>query len=164
MLRAARPFGGGVILVAVLVGLDVYTKALALHRLPQGLLVPFLPGWDWQVAFNRGAAFSLLSDHPAGQSILLGISLLAVFILAGWFVVTCFRSRLLSLCCQLGHLFGILMLLSGALGNLIDRVRWGAVVDFIAWHYGPHYWPTFNLADAWICIGAGVLAFTRSES
>ena len=51
------------------------------------------------------------------------------------------------------------MVMGGALGNVIDRVRFGAVVDFIQWHVAGLYWPAFNIADSAICIGVGLMLF-----
>jgi signal peptidase II len=53
--------------------------------------------------------------------------------------------------------FGIVLLMSGAIGNLVDRLRWGMVVDFLDFYVGKHHWPAFNVADMVICIGLGLV-------
>lgn len=130
--------------------LDQASKFWAIHT-----LVPFesdyiLPFFNFTLAFNTGAAFSFL--HNAGpwhHWLFAGISLgMSIFIIIWMFRLP--KTELLSL-------LGLSLVLGGALGNLIDRAHLGAVIDFIQVHYQNHYWPTFNIADSAICIGAGLL-------
>ncbi len=101
--------------------------------------VPVVPGClKFQYAENTGAAFSLFREHPG---------VLAVAVLA-WGLVLPAGERLSRV--ALG------MILGGAVGNLIDRVRFGVVVDFILAYWGRHAWPTFNVADSAICVGVGL--------
>lgn len=108
--------------------------------------------WDFQYTRNRGAAFSFLadSDSPFRTPFFVIVSLIAVFII-GWIL----REVALS---QQALIWGLSFVASGALGNLIDRVRLGYVVDFVVWKVTDAYrWPTFNVADALICVGVGLM-------
>jgi signal peptidase II len=98
---------------------------------------------------NPGAAFSLLAGMDEGYraAFFIGYTLVAVAVL-GWFLVKVREgwSRL-----------SLSLVLGGALGNLADRVRYGAVVDFLDVYWGAYHWPAFNAADSAIVIGVGLL-------
>ncbi len=103
------------------------------------------------LTFNRGAAFSLLADQPGWQRWFFTLLALAV---AAWIALELRKhpeQKLLSL--------ALTLVMGGALGNVIDRVRFGAVVDFVQWHAAGYYWPAFNVADSAICLGAALLIF-----
>lgn len=101
------------------------------------------------LVFNRGAAFSLLSDAPGWQrELFAGIALAASAII----VVLILRNPSARLFCT-----GLALILGGALGNLWDRVALGHVVDFLDFHAAGYHWPAFNLADSAITIGAALL-------
>src|SRR5690554_956664 len=109
--------------------------------------------WDYQYTENPGAAFGLLADGHEDWRVpfFVIVSLLAVlmivFILRGVLP----HQRLM--------IWGLSFIASGAIGNFIDRIRFGYVIDFIVWKYtDAHRWPTFNIADALICIGVGLMA------
>lgn len=109
--------------------------------------------WDYQYTENPDAAFGLLADGHEDWRVpfFVIVSLLAVlmilFILRGVLP----DQRLM--------IWGLSFIASGAVGNFIDRIRFGYVVDFIVWKYTDAYrWPTFNIADALICIGVGLMA------
>ena len=101
-------------------------------------ILNFVPVW------NRGMSFGLLAD--GGMIVRVGLTLLA-FIVSGWFV---------WMLPQLSPLqrFSGAAIAGGAIGNAIDRLRFGQVVDFIDVHYGNWHWPAFNVADAAITMGA----------
>lgn len=106
-----------------------------------------LPVLDITLHYNRGAAFSFLSDAGGWQRwFFTAISSLVSIYIAIWLYRLRREQWLLAL-----SLAGIL---AGAIGNLIDRLRFGHVVDFISVHWGSSYFPTFNIADAAITIGA----------
>lgn len=136
-------------MIAVLVAvaslvLDLAAKQLALYRLADAPL-SVIPGiFHLTLTFNRGAAFGLLS----GQSALLaGVTLLLVA------AAVLLYPRLTG-----GHrwLEGALgMILGGAVGNLVDRLRWGYVVDFLDFRV----WPVFNLADSFVVVGTGIFMY-----
>ncbi len=139
--------GYALLLAAIGIVLDQATKVLAERVLEGGVFVPWLgDGVGWQLVFNPGAAFGL----PAPPWLFLVVTGLVVVIVAR----------------ALPHTTGLLpasaygLLLSGALGNLLDRVLRaedgflsGEVVDFVAWGS----FPRFNLADTWITVGFALL-------
>ena len=108
--------------------------------------------WDFQYTRNPGAAFGFLAKENAEwrRPFFIVVSLIAVgiilFILAGVEI----NQQLL--------IWGLSLIASGAIGNFIDRIRFGYVIDFIVWKYtDAHRWPTFNVADALICVGVGFM-------
>ena len=106
--------------------------------------------WSWELAYNPGAAFSSLAGG-AGSVILL--SVLAMLALAGIGVVAA-RTRE----DERWKRFALALIAGGALGNLVDRLRDGAVTDFIRWSWHDHVWPIFNVADAALLVGVVLLA------
>ena len=137
---------------AVLV-LDQAAKLLALSRLTLGLPVPVVDGFfALTLVLNPGLAFGFFSATPLGSRWLVAVlSLIALAALLALSV------RLLptggwSAAVSLGLIFG------GAVGNLVDRYRHGAVVDFIDLHWNGYYWPAFNVADSAITVGVTLLA------
>jgi signal peptidase II len=133
--------------------LDQWTKALArTHLRPLG---PFSPKvvidgfFNLRYSENPGVAFGMLQQMPGGKFVLTALAVGAIVL-----VVTYLR-RTDS---DAGRLHVALGLVGGgALGNVIDRVSYGRVTDFIVWHYKGHEWPTFNVADAALCIGVGLM-------
>jgi signal peptidase II len=108
--------------------------------------------WDHQYTRNMGAAFSFLadSDSPLRTPFFIGVSILAVLMIL-WILRGVERDQQLLI-------VGLALVCGGAIGNLIDRVSYGYVIDFIVWKYtDEHRWPTFNLADAFICIGVAAM-------
>jgi signal peptidase II len=138
-LARAGPAGAAAT-AGLVVALDQATKQLAVSQIDRGDQVSVLPGLDLTHARNTGVAFGALEDGGLVVAILIGLSLA---LLVGYFVV---HRDMPWLWLPVG------LLLGGALGNLADRAREGAVTDFI----DPVAWPAFNLADA--CIVVGVLA------
>lgn len=140
-------------LAALIIAADQYSKWLVLATLQFGETVVMTPFFNWTLTFNPGAAFSFLAAAGGWQRWLFTLLGLGV---SAW-VVTVLRQsagqRLLS--------FGLSLLLGGALGNVIDRFRFGAVVDFIQLHVGDYYWPAFNVADSAICVGVALILWTQ---
>lgn len=140
-----------VAVILAVVAADQLTKWLAVDLLA-GRPVTLVPGFaDLVLVYNKGAAFSLLADHDHGRWILVGLNC-AALVLAGWLVARGGSGR------RRGMRFCISLISGGAVGNLIDRMRLGQVVDFVSLHAGDYYWPAFNLADAAISVGGVVLA------
>jgi signal peptidase II len=131
---------GAVATAGVVVALDQATKQLAVSHIERGEHMSVFPGLELTNARNTGVAFGALEGGGLIVAILIGLSLA---LLVGYFVV---HRDMPWLWLPVG------LLLGGALGNLADRARQGAVIDFI----DPVAWPAFNLADA--CIVIGVLA------
>jgi len=132
--------------LAVIV-LDHITKYIASTNLEYGQLVPLLPVLDLTLLHNKGAAFSFLSDAGGWQrwfftTVAIGVSAW----IALWLNRLPREKRWLSA--------SLALILGGAVGNLIDRVIQGYVVDFIFVHWGDSYFPAFNVADSAITVGA----------
>jgi signal peptidase II len=98
---------------------------------------------------NKGAAFGILADSPLRVPFFIGASLVAIAVI---FLYLRQVSR-----DQVVHQVALSLILGGALGNLIDRVRLGEVIDFLYFHWYQHFWPAFNVADSAICVGVGLL-------
>ncbi len=145
-----KTFAFGLLIAAVIIVLDQWSKHIASQQLelyrPQAV-------FDWlnmTLAHNRGAAFSFLSTAGGWQrwffSVLAaGISIMLVV----WMFNLPARERV--------NLWALALVLGGAIGNLIDRLRLGYVVDFIDAHLSGSHWPTFNLADSAIMGGVALL-------
>ena len=133
--------------LAVIV-LDHVTKFLATWKLEYGVLVPLLPVLDLTLLHNRGAAFSFLSDASGWQRYLFVVLALSVSVALVFFLRRPGHAQL--------HL-GLALILGGAIGNVIDRIHIGQVVDFLLVYHGGWSWPAFNIADSAITIGAGLL-------
>ena len=142
------------ILSAVIIALDLWTKALVLARIEMYETISVIPNFFQLVHVrNTGAAFGIGAN--AGSKIvpmLLNFGALAVF---GVVVVYAFRSAVTDRVLQTG----LHLILGGAVGNLLDRFRFGYVVDFLDVYVGNHHWPAFNVADSAICVGIALLFF-----
>ena len=144
--------------LAVIV-VDQSTKLAALELLDPASSVELLATLNLVLAYNTGAAFSLLSTAGGWQRwLFIGLALAICAFIFHWLRDLPRQARLLPLALSL--------IIGGAVGNVIDRVRIGAVVDFIDFHVGDWHWPAFNVADSAICIGAAllVLGMFRSEA
>jgi signal peptidase II len=138
-----------VALAVFVLALDQGSKAWA-HTLPVGVPQPVVDGyWDWQLAYNDGVAFSTFAGHGATRVVLPVIALGAVLALG----VAAARTKP----AQRTKRFAYGAIAGGALGNVVDRLRDGAVTDFVRWHIHDHMWPVFNLADAVLLVGVVVL-------
>ena len=140
-------------LSALLIGLDQASKWLAVASLPYQQQVEFIPGvWNWHLTHNTGAAFSFLANAGGWQH--------------GFFIAL---ATLISVVLAVAlrkveredwrNAFPFALIIAGALGNLVDRLRFGYVVDFVEWYAGDFYWPVFNLADSCIVVGAVLMVF-----
>lgn len=132
--------------------LDRATKLVIIQTLRLGQGIPVIPGFfDIVFVLNPGAAFGLLatlSDEVRNPLFIL-ISILAVVLIVFYHTRYLRSHRLVSV--ALG------LVLGGAVGNLIDRLRYGMVVDFLDVHAGPYHWPAFNVADSAISVGVSLM-------
>ncbi|WP_240623915.1 signal peptidase II [Ahniella affigens] len=139
------------LLISILViGVDQWSKWLAEHHLSFGERINVMPGFDWTLAYNTGVAFSMFADGEAWQRYgLAGFAILVsgVFI---WMLAGLQRAERIAA-------IAYALIIGGALGNVIDRIRHGHVVDFVLWYVRDYYWPAFNVADSCIVVGAGLL-------
>ena len=148
--RAAMPrawpwfaAAAGVVLV------DRLTKMVMLGWLRPGEAYEVTGFFNLVVVFNRGAAFSFLADAPGWQTpFFAGVAIVAAAVVS-WMLWRHHARTLLA--------GGLALILGGALGNLWDRLAWGAVADFLDFHAFGWHWPAFNVADSAITMGAAIL-------
>ncbi len=137
-------------LSALVVVLDQLSKWLAQHYLQLHQPVPVTPMFNLTLMYNTGAAFSFLSDAGGWQRwFFTALAMVVSIVLIVWL------RRLPS--GERGQALGLSLIIGGAIGNLIDRLLLGHVVDFIQVYYDVYYWPAFNLADSAITVGAVLL-------
>lgn len=129
--------------------LDQISKAWITNHFVYGESLSAAPLFNLVLAHNQGAAFSFLNDAGGWQRWMF--SLIAV-VASVWIIWLMNRHRQQKLFC-----FALAMILGGALGNLIDRIRYGYVVDFLDFYWDSHHFPAFNLADSAITCGAALL-------
>ena len=134
-----------IFLIAVTMLVDQLTKSAALSLLSQGTAVPVLPSFNLTLGFNEGASFGMMGGFMAGKPLLMA-ALTGALTLA--FAVIAFRAQ------HALERAGFALVVGGALGNIIDRVRQGAVTDFLDLYWRDWHWPTFNVADIAITLGA----------
>jgi len=138
--------GLGVALITVV--LDQLTKAIVLGIFETGQAVAVTPFFNLVLVWNRGVSFGMFAAGGAFAPWLLsGLALAVVIGLVAWLRRT--DQWLTAL--------GLGLVIGGALGNVIDRIRFGAVVDFLDFHLAGYHWPAFNVADASICVGAALM-------
>jgi signal peptidase II len=154
MSRAWRWF----LLAAAVVAADQATKSMILARFNLGEGVVVAPFFNLVLVYNKGAAFSFLSDAPGWQTpLLIGFAVVAMGVVS-YLLVRSPQRRIVSA--------GLALILGGALGNVIDRLRFGQVVDFLDFHAAGWHWPAFNVADSAITVGAVLLildGFRKNE-
>src|SRR5262245_8929786 len=138
---------------ALIVVLDQLTKAVALAHLASGVHVHVVPGFvALTLVMNPGLAFGLLGSVAVGwRWVVAVLSLTALAVLAR------VALRVLPEGSWADHA-AVGLIFGGAVGNLIDRVRFGAVVDFVDLHVDGYHWPAFNVADSSITVGVVLLA------
>ncbi|MEE9494105.1 MAG: signal peptidase II [Gammaproteobacteria bacterium] len=141
---------GFFLLSAVVVILDQISKYLANNSLEYAQPFVVFPSFNLTLLYNRGAAFSFLNDAGGWQRWLFtGIALFAIVFIVNWLRKLSDKEWLLA--------FALSFILGGAIGNLIDRVWFGYVIDFIQVYYQSWFFPAFNLADSAITLGAILL-------
>lgn len=148
---AMRRFGS--IAAPLAMAVDQASKAWALDALwpPYSEGVALLPVLNLRLGFNTGVTFGMFADSAAGAVwLLVAIKLAVVVWLLHWLQRATSRTEAMA----------IGLVIGGALGNIMDRLRIGAVTDFIDAHYGGWHWPTFNLADVAIVCGVALLVVT----
>ena len=142
------------ILATVVVVLDQASKFIVLDQLPPGTRIEIVEGFcALTLVMNPGLAFGLLGNlPPTWRWVVAALSIAALLILARVALRVLPEGGFVDLA-AIGLIFG------GAVGNLIDRGRFGAVVDFIDVYYRAWHWPAFNVADSAITVGVLLLAF-----
>jgi signal peptidase II len=136
-------------IATIILLLDQLSKWSALSNLQLGIPEPVLPFMNWLLLLNPGAAFSFLAQGSGWQRWFFTIVGLVACVYIVWLLRKSQSDKLLCVALSL--------ILGGALGNVLDRIMYGAVVDFIDLHYANWHWPAFNIADSAICIGAALI-------
>ena len=143
------PWWSWLLVSAGVIGLDQLTKWLIQQVLVFGQSIRVLPFFNLVLVYNPGAAFSFLSSAPGWQrELFVGIALAASALIL-YLMRKHAHDRLFC--------FALSLILGGALGNVIDRLWLGAVVDFLDVHAFGYHWPAFNLADAAIVLGVAAI-------
>ncbi|HEY8368490.1 MAG TPA: signal peptidase II [Thermodesulfobacteriota bacterium] len=153
----ARRYRLALVVSAAVVVLDLATKALVEARIPLHHAVPVVDGLFSLVHVrNTGAAFSLLAEAPAALRVPLFVAIAVAAVAAVLALLRKLddRQRLLTA--------ALALVLGGAIGNLVDRLRYGAVVDFLLVYWRDWHWPAFNVADSAISVGVVVLLWTMT--
>jgi signal peptidase II len=139
-------------LSALILFLDQATKIVAEYSLELYQRVEVLPFMNLTLMQNHGAAFSFLADQGGWQRwFFVVLTLVIVVFLLRWL-------RALQ-CDEQGLAIALSLIIGGAIGNLIDRVQYGYVVDFLDFHALGWHWPAFNIADSAIFVGAAILVW-----
>ena len=134
-------------LSAVVIVLDQLSKYVVVTHMKLAETIAVLPWLNWHLAYNTGAAFSFLGRAGGSQVIFLAVvSLVVVVVMVGWMRLTPRHHYALSI--------GLALVVGGAIGNVIDRIRLSYVIDFVDFHVGSWHFATFNLADSAITLGA----------
>ncbi|MES9898185.1 MAG: signal peptidase II [Sedimenticola sp.] len=137
------------ILSLVIIVLDQVSKQLAETMMLAYETVPVMPFFNLTLAYNEGAAFSFLSDQGGWQRwLFVVLATVVTLVLVGW-LARLRDERILAI--------SLALVIGGAVGNLIDRLLFGHVIDFLDVYYGTWHWPAFNIADSAITIGVVLL-------
>ncbi|PXX74022.1 signal peptidase II [Rivihabitans pingtungensis] len=138
------------VLSVLVIVLDQLSKVYFNGAYQYGEVREVIPGlFNFVLVYNPGAAFSFLADAGGWQKFFFTALAFAVSGWLGWQMLRGGQSRMMNLASAL--------IIGGALGNVIDRLIHGHVIDFIQVYYQHYYWPAFNLADSAICLGAALM-------
>lgn len=139
----------GTIIAAIIAILDQLSKnyVFAMLMKTENNEMKLLPFFNLVVVHNYGISFGMFNDISYGPLILSAIAIIITIMLLIWM----WREKKLYLSIALGLIIG------GAVGNIIDRVRYGAVADFLDFHISGYHWPAFNLADSAVFIGVAMI-------
>ncbi len=152
-MQGERAGFGWLWLSAAIVAADQLTKWIATTTMTLHERIAVLPFFDWTLTYNRGVAFSLFNDGQNWQR--FGLSAFAILVAGGfvyWMVHLPKHER--------ANAAALALVVGGAIGNVIDRLRLGHVVDFVLLYWNDWSWPAFNLADSAICVGAVLLVIS----
>jgi len=136
-------------LSVLVIALDQITKQSIVHAFTYREVLPVMPSFNLTLAYNTGAAFSFLAGAGGWQRLFFS----AIAVIASLVIVYLLRKHP----DDRRFCLAISLILGGALGNLWDRLTIGQVVDFLQFYVGEYYWPSFNVADSAIFLGAALL-------
>lgn len=143
------------LVASIIVVLDQLTKFLILTNLELYESVAIFPGLNFYLTYNTGVAFGILANQGAwGRWFLITIAIVVSLILLVWLYK--YSNKKLER-------YALAIIFGGAIGNFIDRLMIGKVVDFIDVYYSNWHWYTFNIADSAICIGVALLLLSQSK-
>ena len=138
----------GLIVIFLTVLSDQISKFFVYENMADGEHVVFCAFFNLVKVWNTGVSFSMFNNYGQTGAIVLSVFALGVAaFLFYWLLQETNKLKIAALACIIG----------GAIGNVIDRVRFGAVLDFLDFHYKNMHWPAFNLADSFICVGVFIL-------
>ncbi|MDF1750812.1 MAG: signal peptidase II [Alphaproteobacteria bacterium] len=142
----------GLLLAVCIFGLDQISKPWILSVFDGGArFVEVTPFFNLVLVYNRGVSFGLLSNNAEhGPYILAGLAV-AIALAIYYFLLCKTEKRIMAIACGL--------IIGGAFGNALDRLLYGAVVDFLDFHVAGYHWPSFNVADCAIVVGAFLIAY-----
>lgn len=144
-----------ILTVLCVILVDLFTKFQIVTHLKPLEVLPVLSFFNIVFVINKGIGFSLLSGLASANTIMLTVNSILTLALIVWMFK---EQNVLSRT-------GLAFVVGGALGNLLDRVAYGGVVDFLDFHIGTKHWPAFNVADAAVCLGAFllILSFVKGK-
>ena len=146
------------VIVIVVVLLDQITKYLISSTFTFGEVLEIIPGvFNLTLAHNKGAAFGMFAGFSDGirEVVLFATTIIALGVIVYFIRSQTETSRLTKI--------SFMLVISGAIGNIIDRVRLGYVIDFLDFYISSYHWPAFNVADSAICIGVAGLVLLPSN-
>lgn len=138
----------GLVVIALVIAADQISKFFVLEKLTEALPVACTSFFNWVKVWNTGVSFSLFNDYGRFGVVVLTIFALGVSVFLFWWMLK--ETNKLKIT-------ALAFIIGGALGNVYDRIRFGAVLDFLDFHYNDMHWPAFNLADSFICTGVFIL-------
>jgi len=153
MRTSPTPLHRYLIIASTVLVLDQVTKIAAQIYLPIASPVVINSYLNWFLIFNPGAAFSFLSQAGGWQRWFFTILGIAASVVILWFLRRNTADQKLS--------WALSLILGGEIGNVLDRIFYGAVVDFIDVHYETWHWPAFNVADSAISVGAVLIVWSE---
>jgi signal peptidase II len=148
-----KRFLGWLALAGVVIGLDQWSKLTVLAHFAEYESLRINDYFNLVLVYNPGAAFSFLADHAGWQR---WFFVILAAVICSWLLRLIWQHR--NECLQPA---AFALVVGGALGNVIDRLAYGKVVDFLDAYVGLHHWPAFNLADSAICLGVGLMILAQ---
>ena len=146
------------LIIIALIILDQISKISIESYFTEGSELVIIPGFfNLVLVYNKGVAFGMMSnwEDSTRQMILIIIGILASIMITWMYFKEYANSKIGSFCLSI--------IVAGAIGNVIDRIRIGKVVDFLDFYIKGNHWPAFNFADSYICIGVAILMFVKTS-
>jgi signal peptidase II len=134
----------------LVIGADQITKLWILATFHEYEVLVIWPVFNLTLVYNEGAAFSFLANAGGWQKyFFIVLAVVLSIVMTVWLKRLQAHEKLTA--------WGLSLVIGGAIGNLVDRVAYGKVVDFLQWHWQEYYWPSFNVADSAITLGVVLL-------